>query len=423
MRANEFIIENASKMLSAQDDGKTITVTVQAPDGTTRTLSHSNPAVVQQWLNVKYGLRLPHSIARKFVGMPAPMAEDQADNPDSWESQAADAEREEETVRMSTQDAQAGGVAEGISLDALAKVGNLIPSFAQKLGIAAKQEAQETRDMLNILKLKMQGKPVTPEQIKFMNKQWKDLAIIALGVGTIGYATAAAGVAHGAAAAVSHGAKDALIHGIADIGLEAAAEVLAAKFGINIVKNLTHGLATSTGQGYEHGQEHAPAQYGVSPAVAAQNQANLEKKFQQAKMGFGGMAEEQLDEKSTSQAQFRTMAAAAHNPKFAKKVGISPDVAREFHGADKKSDYKSLPMKATAGEIDEVLGFVISRPKQTKKPVTSLATMRKEFEKDKSGTIEKSAQGQANLRNVKYVRTTTGEDASWGQAPESKGYK
>jgi len=112
MRANEFIIENASKMLSAQDDGKTITVTVQAPDGTTRTLSHSNPAVVQQWLNVKYGLRLPHSIARKFVGMPAPMAEDQTDNPDSWESQAADAEREEETVRMSTQDAQAGGLAE-----------------------------------------------------------------------------------------------------------------------------------------------------------------------------------------------------------------------------------------------------------------------------------------------------------------------
>jgi hypothetical protein len=60
----------------------------------------------------------------------------------------------------------------------------------------------------------------------------------------------------------------------------------------------------------------------------------------------GGLAEEQLDEKSVSKAQFRTMAAAAHNPKFAKKVGISPDVAREFHGADKKSNYKSLPRKA-----------------------------------------------------------------------------
>jgi hypothetical protein len=38
---------------------------------------------------------------------------------------------------------------------------------------------------------------------------------------------------------------------------------------------------------------------GVSPAVAAQNQKNLEKKFQQAKLGFGGMSEsvDYLDEK------------------------------------------------------------------------------------------------------------------------------
>ena len=107
--------------------------------------------------------------AREFI------IEDQPDNPDSWESQAADAERDAETVRMADQDAAAGGVAEGISLDALAKVGNLIPSFAQKLGMAAKQEAQETRDMLNILKLKMQGKAVTPEQIKFMKSNGKTL--------------------------------------------------------------------------------------------------------------------------------------------------------------------------------------------------------------------------------------------------------
>jgi hypothetical protein len=40
------------------------------------------------------------------------------------------------------------------------------------------------------------------------------------------------------------------------------------------------------------------------------------------------------------------LAEQAHNPKFAKKVGISPDVAREFHGADRKQNYKSLPRKA-----------------------------------------------------------------------------
>lgn len=61
------------------------------------------------------------------------------------------------------------------------------------------------------------------------------------------------------------------------------------------------------------------------------------------------MAEGDLNEKSTSQAQFRTMAAAAHDPKFAKKVGIKQSVAREFNQADTGQDYKDLPKKATEG--------------------------------------------------------------------------
>jgi hypothetical protein len=63
-----------------------------------------------------------------------------------------------------------------------------------------------------------------------------------------------------------------------------------------------------------------------------------------------GVAETELDEKSVSQAQFRTMAGAAHNPEFARKVGISQDVAKEFNQADKKSNYKKLPDRATEGE-------------------------------------------------------------------------
>jgi hypothetical protein len=35
--------------------------------------------------------------------------------------------------------------------------------------------------------------------------------------------------------------------------------------------------------------------------------------------------------------QARTMAAAAHNPKFAKKMGIPQNVAREFNQADAKT--------------------------------------------------------------------------------------
>jgi hypothetical protein len=63
-------------------------------------------------------------------------------------------------------------------------------------------------------------------------------------------------------------------------------------------------------------------------------------------MADTGVHEGDLNEKSTSQAQFRTMAAAAHNPEFARKVGIKPSVAREFNRADKKSNYKALPKKA-----------------------------------------------------------------------------
>lgn len=37
---------------------------------------------------------------------------------------------------------------------------------------------------------------------------------------------------------------------------------------------------------------------------------------------------------SKSPKQARLMAAAAHNPKFAKKVGVPPKVAKEFNRAD-----------------------------------------------------------------------------------------
>jgi hypothetical protein len=39
---------------------------------------------------------------------------------------------------------------------------------------------------------------------------------------------------------------------------------------------------------------------------------------------------------SKSKKQAKLMAAVAHSPAFAKKVGISQKVGREFHNADKK---------------------------------------------------------------------------------------
>jgi len=86
--------------------------------------------------------------------------------------------------------------------------------------------------------------------------------------------------------------------------------------------------------------------------------SNKKPEFESVKQG---VAEGELDEKSTSQAQFRTMAAAAHNPKFAKKVGIKQSVAKEFNQADKGSNYKKLPDRATEGEVEKTKTGIIHR--------------------------------------------------------------
>lgn len=61
---------------------------------------------------------------------------------------------------------------------------------------------------------------------------------------------------------------------------------------------------------------------------------------------------QKVDEKSVSQAQAHLMAASAHNPAFAKKVGMKQSVAKEFNRADKGKNIKSLPQRVQkeAGE-------------------------------------------------------------------------
>lgn len=52
---------------------------------------------------------------------------------------------------------------------------------------------------------------------------------------------------------------------------------------------------------------------------------------------------------STSAKQARFMAAAAHDPKFAKKAGIAQSVAKEFNKADTGTNIRSK-RKKTAGQ-------------------------------------------------------------------------
>jgi len=48
---------------------------------------------------------------------------------------------------------------------------------------------------------------------------------------------------------------------------------------------------------------------------------------------------------SSSQAQAKLMAAAAHNPKLADSLGIGQSMAKEWHKADKKRGWKQLPKR------------------------------------------------------------------------------
>jgi hypothetical protein len=58
---------------------------------------------------------------------------------------------------------------------------------------------------------------------------------------------------------------------------------------------------------------------------------------------------------SVSKKQRRTMAAAAHDPAFAKKVGIPQSVAREFYRADQR--------KARRKSIKRAINRTINRTK------------------------------------------------------------
>jgi hypothetical protein len=56
---------------------------------------------------------------------------------------------------------------------------------------------------------------------------------------------------------------------------------------------------------------------------------------------------------SKSEAMARLMAAAAHNPEFAKKMGIKVSVAKEFNEADKGTALLHDAMKHAAKERAE----------------------------------------------------------------------
>jgi len=89
---------------------------------------------------------------------------------------------------------------------------------------------------------------------------------------------------------------------------------------------------------------------------------------------------DRLLERSVSTKQARTMAGVAHNPEFAKKMGIPQSVGKEFNKADKGTKMLSKAMKGEEVELDE-----------------------KDELRDRIGTNivnKKPREGQTDLRNI-----------------------
>jgi len=77
---------------------------------------------------------------------------------------------------------------------------------------------------------------------------------------------------------------------------------------------------------------------------------------------------------STSKKQARFMAAAAHNPAFAKKAGIPTSVAKEFNQADKGKKFKEGGM-ATKKEMHAEKGEMKKDLAQDKKMIKKAIAM------------------------------------------------
>ena len=94
---------------------------------------------------------------------------------------------------------------------------------------------------------------------------------------------------------------------------------------------------------------------------------------------------------STSKAQRNFMAAAAHNPAFAKKAGVPVSVAKEFNQADKGRKFKEGGIMKKPNPFMEMIAK--KKEAAAKKPATKMA---------KGGGIE--SKGKTKGKMVKMTK-------------------
>ena len=93
---------------------------------------------------------------------------------------------------------------------------------------------------------------------------------------------------------------------------------------------------------------------------------------------------------SVSKKQHNLMAAAAHNPAFAKKAGVPVSVAKEFNQADKGRKFKEGGIMKKANPFMEMIAK--KKEAAAKKPATKMAMPMKKGGMAKK-TVKKMTKG------------------------------
>jgi hypothetical protein len=173
---------------------------------------------------------------------------------------------------------------EGLSLHDVAWIGNLVPSFMQRIASAGTREAKQTAILGKILGKWVGTGELTPAEEAFAKQQLIDIAKMIAGMAVASAVTASA-PAHAAASAVASGVTHIAQHGAVDLGLDALAVMLSKNFKFDFLKKIMHSLETDSGKAFSHVEK---KQF-QAPHDDVDKQVNQQ--FQKAKMGFGGMSE------------------------------------------------------------------------------------------------------------------------------------
>jgi len=96
---------------------------------------------------------------------------------------------------------------------------------------------------------------------------------------------------------------------------------------------------------------------------------------------------------SVSKKQHNFMAAVAHNPKFAKKVGIPQSVGEEFNKADKGKQFKRGGEMATKMKMFEKSGKDVEKKGMKEGSKADMALDKKQMMGMKKGGCTKMAKG------------------------------